>query len=111
MARRLIWMKEKMLFSRPSSDGIITKGLIALLVRVFSGHSPRGNPTGRYWIFRSDWVKGKQLSPTRSNGSRTSRWIKQMKLYAVGYASKLKDNLYMKSPEITILERKNRISA
>ena len=66
------------------SDAIITKGIIALLVRVLSGRTPQQIvDTDLYFI---DAIGlGENLSPTRSNGLRAM--IKQMKLYALAFAS------------------------
>lgn len=67
------------------SDAIITKGLIALLIRVLSGRTPQEiMNTDLYFI---DKIGLKQhLSPTRSNGLLSM--IKQMKLYAIAYNAK-----------------------
>lgn len=67
------------------SDAIITKGLIALLIRVLSGRTPEEiMNTDLYFI---DKIGLKQhLSPTRSNGLLSM--IKQMKLYAIAYNAK-----------------------
>lgn len=66
------------------SDAIITKGIIALLVRALSGRTPQQIvDTDLYFI---DAIGlGENLSPTRSNGLRAM--IKQMKLYALAFAT------------------------
>lgn len=70
------------------SDAIITKGIVSLLIRVLSGHSPDS-------IIHSDLAFIDQiglrehLSPTRSNG--LSSMIKQMKLYAKVFKMKFAD--------------------
>ncbi len=67
------------------SDAAITKGLVALMVRFYSGRSPET-------IMKNDplFIKkiGMQdhLSPTRSNG--LASMIKQMKIYAMAYKDK-----------------------
>lgn len=73
----------KVLFSA-DSDAIITKGIIALLVRALSGRTPQQIvDTDLYFI---DAIGlGENLSPTRSNGLRAM--IKQMKLYALAFAT------------------------
>ena len=70
------------------SDAIITKGIIALLVRALSGRTPQQIvDTDLYFI---DAIGlGENLSPTRSNGLRAM--IKQMKLYALAYLSRKND--------------------
>jgi cysteine desulfuration protein SufE len=75
----------KILFEA-DSDAAITKGLVALMVRFYSGQTPdtiiNTNP---------DFIKkiGMQehLSPTRSNG--LASMIKQMKIYAMAYKTKM----------------------
>jgi len=68
------------------SDAAITKGLVALMVRFYSGQSPEA-------IIKTDpnFIKkiGMQehLSPTRSNG--LASMIKQMKIYAMAYKTKM----------------------
>ena len=64
------------------SDAIITKGIIALLVRVLSGHDPQTiASTDLHFI--DDIGLREHLSPTRSNG--LNNMVKQMKTYAVAY--------------------------
>lgn len=64
------------------SDAIITRGLVALLVRVFSGQTPAGiKDAGIDFIDRIGLREN--LSPTRSNGLLSM--IKKMKLYAIAY--------------------------
>lgn len=67
------------------SDAVITKGLIALLVRTLSGQAPQDIAhTELYFIDRIGLQE--HLSPSRSNGLRSM--IKQMKLYGLAYAAK-----------------------
>ena len=64
------------------SDAIITKGIIALLIRVMSGREPEEvMHTDLFFIDRIGLRQN--LSPTRSNGLLSM--IKQMKLYALAY--------------------------
>ena len=66
------------------SDAVITKGLIALLVRVLSGQAPKDIAHAElYFIDRIGLQE--HLSPTRSNGLRSM--VKQMKLYGLGYTA------------------------
>lgn len=61
------------------SDAIITKGIISLLIRVYSGHSPKEIlDADLYFIDKIDLKEN--LSPTRANG--LFAMIKQIKLYA-----------------------------
>ena len=61
------------------SDAIITKGIIALLIRVMNGRTP-DEIIDRIGLREN-------LSPTRANGLLAM--IKQMKLYALAYKSKM----------------------
>jgi cysteine desulfuration protein SufE len=64
------------------SDALITKGLVAMIVKVLSGHTPKEiAETDIYFIDRIGLRN--HLSPTRSNG--LLNMLKQMKLYAVAF--------------------------
>lgn len=69
------------------SDAAITKGLAALLVRLYSGHTPdeilNTDPE-----FISKIGMAQHLSPTRANG--LASMIKQMKIYAMAYKARQK---------------------
>ncbi len=66
------------------SDAIITKGIIALLIRVLDGRTPQEVlDTDLYFIDRIGLREN--LSPTRSNG--LVAMIKQMKMFALAYAN------------------------
>jgi len=67
------------------SDAIITKGIVNLLVRVLSGHTP-DEILGANMDFIEKIGLREHLSPTRSNG--LTSMIKQMKLYALAYKTK-----------------------
>jgi cysteine desulfuration protein SufE len=64
------------------SDAVITKGIIYLLVRVFSGHSPTEIIDAQTEFIDNIGLR-EHLSPTRSNGLVSM--IKQIKLYALAY--------------------------
>lgn len=67
------------------SDALIVKGIIALLVRVLSGQTPKDIlDTDLYFIDRIGLRE--HLSPTRSNGLLAM--IKQIKAYALAYSVK-----------------------
>ena len=68
------------------SDAILTKGIIALLLRVFSNHTPQEILDADTSFIDEIGLK-EHLSPTRANGLVSM--IKQLKLYAVVYQSKL----------------------
>ena len=65
------------------SDAIITKGLIGLLIRVWSGQTPQ-NIIDSDLHFIEEIGLTEHLSPTRSNGLLSM--IKEMKIYALAYA-------------------------
>lgn len=64
------------------SDAIITKGIIALLVRVLSGQKPEAIASADL-TFINEIGLNEHLSPTRSNGLVSM--VKQMKLYGVAF--------------------------
>ncbi|MBX2829525.1 MAG: SufE family protein [Flavobacteriaceae bacterium] len=68
------------------SDAIITKGIIAVLIRVFSNQSPEAIVNADTSFIDEIGLK-EHLSPTRANGLVSM--IKQMKLYAVAYKAQL----------------------
>jgi len=67
------------------SDALITRGIVALLVRVFSGHTPDEIISADIYFIDRIGLK-QNLSPTRSNGLLSM--MKQMKLYALAFKSK-----------------------
>ncbi len=70
------------------SDALIVKGIVALLIRVLSGHTPKEIlDTDLYFIDRIGLHD--HLSPTRSNGLLAM--VKQMRMYAVAFGMKNKE--------------------
>ncbi len=67
------------------SDALITRGIVALLVKVFSGRTPDEILGADLYFIDRIGLK-ENLSPTRSNGLLAM--IKQMRLYALAYKSK-----------------------
>ena len=67
------------------SDALITKGIIALLIRVISNHTPEEIAHTDLHFIDAIGLKD-HLSPTRSNGLLSM--VKQIKAYALGYAAK-----------------------
>ena len=78
-------IKEKINFTA-DSDAIITKGIIAILLRVFSGHHPTEIIESDTEFIDKIGLK-EHLSPSRANG--LGSMIKQLKMYAVAYQTKL----------------------
>src|SRR6056300_1116512 len=75
-------LKEKAIEFTADSDAIITKGIIALLLRVFSGQQPKDIIDTELYFIDQIGLK-EHLSPTRANGLVSM--IKQIRLYAVAY--------------------------
>jgi len=67
------------------SDAIITKGIVALLIRVMSGRRPEELKDADLFFIDRIGLKD-NLSPTRANGLFSM--VKQMKLYALAYFAK-----------------------
>ncbi len=67
------------------SDALITRGIVALLVRVFSGRTPAEIVNANIYFIEKIGLR-ENLSPTRSNGLLAM--MKQMRLYALAYKSK-----------------------
>ena len=66
------------------SDAIITKGIIALLIRVLNGRSPQEIVDTELYFVDAIGLS-ENLSPTRSNGLLAM--IKQMRMYAVAFTA------------------------
>ena len=78
-------LRDGKIYFTADSDAIITKGIIALLIRVLSGRTPQELvDSDLYFIDRIGLREN--LSPTRANGLLAM--IKQMKLYALAYQNK-----------------------
>jgi cysteine desulfuration protein SufE len=79
-------LEEGKVIFEADSDAAITKGLVALMVRFYSGQTPEAiintDPT-----FIKKIGMEQHLSPTRSNG--LASMVKQMKIYAMAYKTKL----------------------
>ncbi len=67
------------------SDALIVKGIVTLLIRVLSGHTP-DEILNADLHFISDIGLTEHLSPTRSNGLLAM--LKQMKFYAMAFKAK-----------------------
>lgn len=67
------------------SDALIVKGIVTLLIRVLSGHTP-DEILNADLHFIHDIGLTEHLSPTRSNGLLAM--LKQMKLYAMAFKAK-----------------------
>lgn len=76
---------DKVVF-RADSDAIITKGIVNLLIRVFSDHTPDEIINADLAFIDRIGLR-EHLSPTRSNGLMSM--IRQMKLYAIVFKTKM----------------------
>lgn len=70
---------------RAESDALIVKGIVTLLIRVLSGHTP-DEILGADLYFIDKIGLRDNLSPTRSNGLLSM--LKQMRMYALAYKAK-----------------------
>lgn len=77
---------DKVVFTA-DSDAIITKGIIAILIRVFSNQHPKDIIEANVDFIDQIGLK-EHLSPTRANGLVSM--IKQLKMYAIAYQTQLK---------------------
>ena len=67
------------------SDALIVKGIIALLIRVLSGHTPQEILDSELYFIDEIGLKD-HLSPTRSNGLLAM--VKQIRMYALAFKVK-----------------------
>jgi cysteine desulfuration protein SufE len=67
------------------SDALIVKGIVALLIRVLSDHTPKEILDADLYFIEEIGLK-EHLSPTRSNG--LVAMVKQMRVYALAFSAK-----------------------
>ena len=67
------------------SDALIVKGIVSLLIRVLSGHTPQDILDADLYFIEQIGLK-EHLSPTRSNGLLAM--VKQIRMYALAFANK-----------------------
>jgi cysteine desulfuration protein SufE len=84
-----VWLhaieKEGKIIYSADSDAILTKGIVALLIRVFSNQMPSVILQSNTDFIDAIGLK-EHLSPTRANGLVSM--IKQIKMYALAYQAK-----------------------
>ncbi len=84
-----VWLqadyKEDKLDFTADSDAILTKGIIALLLRVYSNQKPKDILDSEPYFIDEIGLK-EHLSPTRANG--LTSMVKQLKLYALAFQTK-----------------------
>ena len=70
---------------KAESDALIVKGIVSLLIRVLSGHTPKEILDADLYFIEEIGLK-EHLSPTRSNG--LVAMVKQMRVYALAFSTK-----------------------
>lgn len=84
-----VWLQADMedgkLIFQAESDALIVKGIVALLIRVLSGHTPDEILNADLYFIEQIGLR-EHLSPTRSNGLLAM--LRQMKLYALAFKAK-----------------------
>ena len=70
---------------KAESDALIVKGIVALLIRVLSDHTPQEILDADLYFIEEIGLK-EHLSPTRSNG--LVAMVKQMRVYALAFSAK-----------------------
>ncbi len=84
-----VWLhadyRDGRLFFTADSDAVITKGLVGMVIRVLSGHTPREITDADIYFIDAIGLRS-HLSSTRSNGLFSM--LKQIKLYALAYQAK-----------------------
>ena len=78
-------MRDGLLHFQAESDALIVRGIVALLVRVLSDHTPEEILSADLYFIESIGLR-EHLSPTRSNGLLSM--LRQMKLYALAYQAR-----------------------
>ena len=78
-------LKDGRIYYTADSDAIITKGIIALLIRVLNGRTPRQVLDTELYFIDKVGLK-ENLSPTRANG--LAAMVEQMRLYALAFSEK-----------------------
>lgn len=85
-----VWLQADLVDSkvqfRAESDALIVKGIVSLLIKVYSGHTPDEILEVEPYFVEAIGLK-EHLSPTRSNGLLAM--IKQMRLYALAFKAKM----------------------
>lgn len=84
-----VWLQADMedgnVIFQAESDALIVKGIIALLIKVVSGHTPDEILNSDLYFIEKIGLK-EHLSPTRSNGLLAM--VKQMRMYALAFKAK-----------------------
>lgn len=85
-----VWLqadeKDGRIIFQAESDALIVKGIISLLIKVLSGHTPDEILDADLYFIDKIGLK-EHLSPTRSNGLLSM--VKQMRMYALAFKAKM----------------------
>ena len=77
-------MEEGKIYFTGDSDAVLVKGIVALLIHVLNGHTPKEILEADLYFIDAIQLR-EHLSPTRNNG--IVAMLKQLKLYALAYAN------------------------
>ena len=84
-----VWLQadyhDNKLWFSAESDALIVKGIVSLLIRVLSGHTPQEILDADLYFIERIGLR-EHLSPTRSNGLLAM--VKQMRMYALAFKAK-----------------------
>jgi SufE protein probably involved in Fe-S center assembly len=84
-----VWLhadySDRQVVFKGDSDAVIVKGIVSLLIRVLSGHTPKEIIDADLYFIERIGLK-EHLSPTRSNGLVSM--LRQMKMYALAFSVK-----------------------
>ena len=84
-----VWLQadyaDRLITFSAESDALIVKGIVTLLIRVLSGHTPQEILDADLYFIDAIGLK-EHLSPTRSNGLLAM--VKQMRMYALAFKAK-----------------------
>ncbi|PLX15252.1 MAG: Fe-S metabolism protein SufE [Salinivirgaceae bacterium] len=84
-----VWLhadyKDGKIYFTADSDAILTKGLVAMVIRVYSNETPDDIINAEPWFIKEIGLE-ENLSPTRSNG--LTSMLKQIKFYALAFKAK-----------------------
>ena len=78
-------MEDQVIRFRAESDALIVKGIVSLLIRVLSDHTPQEILDANLYFIEEIGLK-EHLSPTRSNG--LVAMVKQIRAYALAFSTK-----------------------
>ena len=88
--QRRVWLQAALVDGKvefqAESDALIVKGIIALLIKVVSGHTPDEILDNELYFIEAIGLKD-HLSPTRSNGLLAM--VQQMRMYALAFKAKM----------------------